>query len=556
MVIALAWLLPNHYLPWTAFHADAWLAAAVLLGTVAPLVRVSSGLRWTPLACVAMVLSCVPWMQFAGGLLPFGGQAWISSCYLFGFALALLVGYRWEAASPGQLANALFLAIIAAGLLSVWLQLHTWLRLGENELTDIWSMGLSGARPYANVGQPNNLATLLFWGLLGCLWFHLSGRLGAATGVALAMILLVGIALTQSRMGTLALTVMVICVWFWRRLWPSQRMPWISTALYIFFWICPFVFRWLTLVLFADQDASFIRLQEQGELRLTAWSLFAQAIFERPWFGFGWTELRSVQVLVPEGMPALGVSFAHSHNLFLDFVLWVGLPLGLLMVAVVLRWFWGKVRAVQSAQDATLIFVLAAIGVHAMVELPLHYAYFLLPVGLFMGMLDARLGARAVVTTPRWTLPALWLCAALALGVTVRDYLRVEASYQKLQFEVARIGLDKTPIGGPPVVLALTQLREWMLLARYKVHPDMAPQELAWMEALTVAYPAPSALYRLAGAYAVNGRVRDSGKWLGKICRFSDPAVCQSFRQMWEAESRLDPAKAAVPWPVATEARP
>ena len=150
----------------------------------------------------------------------------------------------------------------------------------------------------------------------------------------------------------------------------------------------------------------------------------------------------------------------------------------------------------------------------------------------------------------------MWLCAALALGVTVRDYLRVEASYQKLQFEVARIGLDKTPIGGPPVVLALTQLREWMLLARYKVHPDMAPQELAWMEALTVAYPAPSALYRLAGAYAVNGRVRDSGKWLGKICRFSDPAVCQSFRQMWEAESRLDPAKAAVPWPVATEARP
>ena len=41
---------------------------------------------------------------------------------------------------------------------------------------------------------------------------------------------------------------------------------------------------------------------------------------------------------------------------------------------------------------------------HALLELPLHHAYFLLPVGLVIGALDQRMAREPVFTTAPWTM--------------------------------------------------------------------------------------------------------------------------------------------------------
>jgi len=551
LVLSLAWLMPNHFPPWSAFHADAWMGAAVALGAGAVVWRAPGSVAWRGLPLVVAGMVLAPWLQLATGLLPFRGQAWMSSLYLLGFLLVLQVGAVWETASPGQLAKALFLAIGFAAMLSVWLQLFTWLGLWEGaEVTDIWSMGYSGARPYANLGQPNQLATLLIWALLACLWAHVSGLLGRASAVLIAAFLLFGLALTQSRMGWLALTVVVAGVWYWRVLWPDRRLPWAVSGLYLFFWICPFVLRWLQSALMLGNDASFLRMQEQGELRLTAWRLFLQAAWERPWAGYGWTELTQAQIAVADQLPALGVTFGHSHNLFLDLLLWCGIPLGLLLVGVLLRWFWARLRAVQTPQDAAIYMLLGVVAIHAMVELPLHYAYFLLPVGLFMGVLDVRLAAPVVIRTPRWTLTLLCLIAVLALAVTIRDYFRVEASYNALRYEQARINLHKNPKGEPPDVLALTQLREWIRLGRTTIGPGMSERDLEWMASVIRTYPSPSGAFQMAKALALNGHPGQAGLWLVRACKITDTEKCQQVRVAWEQESRNNPLLAAIAWPM------
>ncbi|PIW09923.1 MAG: polymerase, partial [Comamonadaceae bacterium CG17_big_fil_post_rev_8_21_14_2_50_60_13] len=64
--------------------------------------------------------------------------------------------------------------------------------------------------------------------------------------------------------------------------------------------------------------------------------------------------------------------FSHSHNLFLDLVLWCGIPFGLFVSLYLIRWFWLRLRAVRCAEDAVLMLFLLVVGNHAMLELPLH----------------------------------------------------------------------------------------------------------------------------------------------------------------------------------------
>ncbi|MBG6076767.1 PglL family O-oligosaccharyltransferase [Polaromonas sp. CG_9.11] len=551
ILFAFSWLLPVHFPPWSTFPADAWSA---VLGSVAALIllfRSSSALNWHGLPCLAAGLIFLPWIQFFFGLLPFAGQAWISSAYLLGFLLALLIGARWELASPAQLAHGLFIAIGLAAMASVGLQLYTWLGLSESGVMGIWSLGLTGSRPYANLGQPNLLATLLVWGLMACLWAYLHKAVGKWTAICGAAFILLGIALTQSRAGFLALSVILVAVWFWRGLWPSRQLPRVASGLYLYVLMIPALLQWLNSALLLEQYEIYVRVRQQGELRLGAWRMFFQAVSERPWFGYGWTEVSSAQIAVADRFPSQNGIFQLSHNLFLDMVLWTGLPIGFFVAAILIRWLWLRFRAVRRPEEAALFLLLVAVGIHALVEFPLQYAYFLLPVGLVMGMLNVRLGAKVVATLPHWVLSGIWLAAVAVLGVTIRDYARVDIGYGLLRLEQSIVGQGRGPMGGPPDVWVLTQLREWIVMARFRVRPSMSQKELEEMAILTRSYPSLNLAYRLATAFALNGQPAEARVWLSKICNFTDEVQCLLAQRTWALESLNDPRIAFITWPAA-----
>ncbi|APW40287.1 hypothetical protein RD110_26350 [Rhodoferax koreense] len=544
--LSCSWLLPNHYLPWTAFHTDAWSGLAFLGAAIVVLLRFKKPVEWHLSAVVVAVACFIPAIQHLAGLVLFAGQAWIVSLYLLGLLGALLLGQRWEQAQAGQLADGLLLAIGLASIVSVTLQLQTWLGLIDTGIFDIWTMGLSGARPYANLGQPNQLATLLLWGLLGGAWAVHTRRIGAIAFLSFAMFLLMGIALTQSRTAWIGLSFLVACTWYWRHLWRSRRLPWIATGLFICFWTINPLLHMLQEFLGFETSGEYFRQGPQGDLRFAAWELFSRAVTEHPWLGYGWTTVGRAQLSLAEAFPPLYPTFGHSHNLFLDFALWLGLPLGLLFSASLIWWSVRTFLKVSDAGSAILVMCLGAVGIHAMLEFPLNYAYFLLPAGAMAGILNQRGGGR-VWETPRWSFLAILTIAALLLAVVIRDYFRVESSYREARFENARIGT--LPIGQPPDVIVLDQLSENINFMRYDVKEGMSTSQLDALVKVATAYPGGGRSYKVAKALALNGRASDASRWLRTVCKISDPAECAVIQQVWARDAANNPLIAAVPWP-------
>jgi len=546
------WLLPNHYWPWLSFHTDAWIALVLLMATVAIVFRSQGTFVWNRITLLATFLVFVPWIQYFFGIVPLAGTAWISSAYLLGFLLAMLAGARWESSDPGQFANGLFLAVGIAAILAVGLQLKQWLGLDGLEL---WTMGGGVQRPSANLGQPNQLGTLLLWGVLSTGWGVIHKRIGVWVALLMATYLLFGIALTGSRTAGIGVALLVAAFWFWRHLWDSRRLPWVATGLGLFYVFCVIGVGWLQIAPQVDAQslepalADFARTNV--EIRPTAWAAFIDAVWRSPFFGYGWNQGVLAQVTVSTEHPELHGVFRYSHNLFLDFVLWCGVPLGGVISIALVWWLFKRLRAVQSSEDALLAVFLLVIANHAMLELPLHFAYFLLPVGMVMGVLNTRLAARPLFSLGRGGALGLSVAAAIFLVLIIRDYSRIEESYLTLRFEEQ--GIQTSSPKEPPDVLLLTQWRDYIYYARFEPRTGLTKDELDWMGNVTGLFPTARFFQKYAMALALNQRPAEASLWLQRMSKMVPEAQCLILKKMWARQSVSIPEIAAIPWPVEAE---
>ncbi|MCM2341556.1 O-antigen ligase family protein [Rhodoferax sp.] len=541
--LALGWLLPNHYRPWIAFHSEAWIAAVLLLALAALIWRSRGSMALHRITLGVALLIGMPWLQYGLGLIFQPGVAWISCAFLLGLFLALLLGAKWEAINPGQLGDALFLAIGVAAVVLVGLQLQQWLQVDGLEL---WRLRGGTERPSANIGQPNQLATLLLWGVLAAAWGLTRGRISGGVAILLVAFLLFGIALTGSRTAWIGVALLVVASWWWRSLWRSARLPWVATGLGCYFVLCIVVQGWWR-ALDGAVPADVVRMS--SELRPLAWTVFLDAAWQRPWFGYGWNQTAMAQLAVATEHPSLHGVFLYAHNLFLDLILWCGIPLGLLVSASLVVWVWRCFRAVQSAENAVLLLFLLVVANHAMLELPLYYAYFLLPAGLVMGMLNTRMGARPALYVARWAAALLWLAATTLLVLLVRDYSRVEPSYENLNYEWSRI---KVASIGPPDVLLLTQWHDFVAFARHEPKAGLNQAELDALRNMPELFSGALFLHKYASFLALNQRPDEARLWLQRLCKVVTESECRAAKGIWAKQSLKHPEIAAIPWPVKT----
>ncbi|MCW5644128.1 MAG: O-antigen ligase C-terminal domain-containing protein [Rhodoferax sp.] len=543
LLLQCAWLLPNHYPPWTSFHQDAWSATVVLTGAAVVLLLRQAATPVFGITLLAGALALVPGLQFAAGLVKSAGNAWLSTAYLLGFTLAILVGTRWERARAGHLADYLFMAIFIAAILSVALQFNQW--LGMDRL-DIWAMGGWYGRPYANFGQPNQLATFLLWGVLALGWAYVRGQIRGWIAFAAALYLLFGVALTASRAAWVGLFVIVALTWYWRALWPDRRAPWAVTALGLYFIVCVMSTTWLSVELVGATTAYSSEIaRKSGEARPAIWAMFIDAATRQPWFGHGINQVGQAQLEVTLDHRPMHIYYAHAHNLFLDLVLWLGIPVGLAISACLAWWGWRRFRAVASAENAMLVLFLLVVANHAMLELPLHYAYFLLPVGLVIGMVEVRLGALSLFALGRPALAGLWLTGALMLSLIVHDYLRVEAAFRAQRFEWANI---KTAPSEPPDVFLLDQWVDFFRMVRFEPRAGMTEKELQWARDVAAANAFPGLYQKLGVALALNGRPEEAALWMRRMCHVRPLEHCAAVQMMWTAQAKQSASIAAVPW--------
>lgn len=532
IVLALGWLLPNHYRPWTAFQSEAWVAFVLM--AVVPWAVLRAPVKFSCDAFVGAVLAtaAIPFVQLVFGQIAYFGHAWINSLYLIGLAVAILTGCVWERNNPCRLIDMLCLAIGMACLFSVFLQLCQWLDLDG---LGIWLVESNVSRPSANLGQPNNLATLLLWGALATFWAWVRSKIGALVAIFTALFLLFGVALTGSRTAWLAVGVLVAAGWWWQVVWRSKHVPWVLTALGCYFVACAVMLKVHALNVHIPGSALTHIAGSLTDVRLSAWRQLVGAVLESPLFGYGWAQTANAYILVSENSPALHVVFGQAHNIFLDLILWCGVPVGGLLAWVIFSRFWRLFRQANSPESVVLFCFLLVVANHALLEFPLYYAYFLLPAGLVLGTLFARDQApKYTFELSRRIFAVLGVVSAIMLSITLIDYLKVENSYSILRIEWAGYKLASNP--QPPRVIALNQWHHIIKHARVVPSAGISESELEEMRQITLLAHKPIDFRVLASSLLLNGKGAESELWLKRLCNVENEQFCAAFG---DSESRF-----------------
>ncbi len=224
-----------------------------------------------------------------------------------------------------------------------------------------------------NLRQPNQLATLMIWGLLSATF--LLRRL-AVLWLAVSLPLLATLFATGSRVGVLSL-VLIVGVALLRsrraRAWP--RAAWLAAGL-------------VALVLLWFAASAFTRATAEPALaqRLALWRDVWTLIQHSPWLGVGWGQLNFAWTLTPLPARAPDV-FDHAHSLPLNLAAELGWPVAAGVLALLALTLWRARAAVRSRDGATAFLMLATILLHSLFEYPLWFAYFLLPSAFLLAWL-------------------------------------------------------------------------------------------------------------------------------------------------------------------------
>lgn len=533
IVLGLAYLVPNHSPPWVVFHEDTVAATAFIPLMIWGLLLKE---KKPTLMIGVFFLALFPIAQLLSGKIIFSSDSWLAALYLLGFAFSISAGARIasEIAPKRDLILAdlspLFACFIFSGLLSVAIAIHQWLDLG---ILGLYVVDMRfGGRPYANLAQPNQLATLLLLGEIGLIFMLEMRVIRAPVAFGGAMILAFGLAMTQSRSVLLALLLFWFA-FFGLRARASLRTRLFPLSMVTAFYACV-TWKWSTInekLLLSGGTSLAERLNQ--DLRLTLWEQMLDAITRAPWLGYGWNQLPIAQQITALDHPATHHYFTSAHNLFFDLAIWCGLPIAVVVAICLLAWFIAQIKYCRDPQSwCALVAVLLVFG-HSLVEFPLYYAYFLLPIGFLMGALQVNLPK----TTPwsiRFSHLLLWAGGGMGLALffaVVTEYPGWEQEWQRVRFEKAKIGAIET--AASPRVLVLTEFPAVIKFARTDPTRNMSTDDLYEMQRVVRRFGWANNLFKYALAMGLNDEPRKAEDALAQLCKMHTKRNCKEARETW-----------------------
>ncbi len=334
-----------------------------------------------------VLLLALPWLW------PFtAGPTAATLPYLAGLGVAALLLLAWPPdVDTGT--RALRAGWLLAALASAVIALLQYFNL-EAPLFP-WVNQAQVGQAFGNLRQPNQLATLLVIGLLALVAQARAGRLSVWLTAALGVPLLTALAATASRVGAVELLLLgALCLWWVRGSGSLRRAGALLAAAWLVYALAALALPWALQASEGQGGRDLIERLREGEgtcgSRLILWRNVLHLIALRPWAGWGWGELDWAHYMTLYD----GARFCHildnAHNLPLQLAVELGLPVALLACAA-LAWAVWRARPWAERQPARQLAwgVLAAIGLHSLVEYPLWYAPFQIAVALCLWLLWA-----------------------------------------------------------------------------------------------------------------------------------------------------------------------
>ncbi len=428
LMCLLPFLLSRHQLPIAAFWNE-WSAVVLgLLAVVAVFGRSTYEMQavphiiWLPLV-FALLLGVQAWLlpavNSSSVLMAVLYLLWVGAIMLLGRQLRHIFGLE-------KTCDAVAGAILTGTLISALIVL----------IQQVYPQGLGGLvsakfmlQASAHLGQPNHLADYLALGLASLGYLLLRFNLKTWLVVCSALLLLLAMTLAGSRSAWLYL---ILLTGLGLRLQAGTR----HHAIIFFIGLIPafalmqFALHLSWIAISAPVITTLDRMEHAGgnfhdrwDIWRAAWAMFKDA----PWMGLGWGEFdwgyfeRASQL----GVATIDQRVSHAHNLVLQLLAETGVSGLLLVLAGLASWLLRILRGEHRTLPYFLLFALLGIlGIHAMLEYPLWYAYFLGIAALLLGLADP-LDFPAGPTLRRAT--ALLAGAGLLLaGSLAWDYSKIE----------------------------------------------------------------------------------------------------------------------------------
>lgn len=387
----------RHAAPLPSFYSE-WLAALLGLGGLFVfLSRKGDGL-FIPSALLAPVALAIVF-SLHGGLItpPYPTLLTLTVEYLVLAALLMLAAHNLgKFMSTESLHRPLAMALLLGGGVSALLGIaQHW---GLDTLAPAFIAKRVIPESYGNLAQANHYATYQVMALVALTYLHAAGRWSRLALVVVAPILLLSLSYSGARSTWLYLATLLLLAWFVRsRLEDATRRNLVFAATYAFV-----VFGMIQFALSLAPNESLTALERLGAdlpvvaqdavvapharqmLYGAAWGLF----LEHPLGGVGLQQLplHYLQFHASQGMSVLTPldSIRYVHNLPLQFMAELGFA-GLLLALAMMVWLVRAVITIKTIEAWMAMVILTIISLHALLEYPLHYAYFLVPFSILAG---------------------------------------------------------------------------------------------------------------------------------------------------------------------------
>lgn len=528
-----SWLQPLHLLPWMSLHSEVLAFIAILAATANSLFsgKYKKKILLPRLAIWVVLFSLVVVVQYAFGKIQYFGDLIVYLLYLSAALLALLIGGNSDRSD--ELLDVMSFVVLIGGSITVIILLLQVLGM------DVDSQYVNPMpqlrRPGGNMGQPNHAATLFVMAIAGVCYLGVRRYLSALLVTLFLFVLILGLAITESRSGLISLLLMSIFGVI-KLLIDKRRSAVVYVLLFIgvqqlFWWLWPLFFFWFWGLSVGDAGGINRLSAMGGNLRLIMWGEIFDAASQKPWVGWGWGQLpKALNATVDQY--AISAPFTYSHNIIIDIMVAFGIPVAALCCYGIARFCYSLLRNSRNFfvfWGGALVF---PIGIHSLLEFPYAYAYFLIPACVLLGRIQGEFGSAVSIGIQQRVLVVIVCCtSALALWV-MWDYIALEEDFRVARFESMRIG---APPSGytPPQALVLTQLKSMALAARIQPSSKMNEESILELREVALRFPYTGFQNRYALALALNNRADESLRQLKVIRVMQGEQTYSDLEGLW-----------------------
>lgn len=553
-VFLLPFLWLTHPWPLHSFYNE-WIAGFLMLLVVGAGIFMSTRERQDafrlPLASLLFAgLGGVVAVQYALGMFTYSSNALFPVLILSLAAAACASGaHMARRIGLSVLVPSICLVLIAGGLFNVLVQL---IQLMSNSGIDLPFVRFrTSGSLYGALGQQNHLATYLCWALVSTLYLYARRSLRPGLAVLVITLLLAGLTMTTSRMTWVQVTCIAVAgsLFILRMDAPARPARWyLLIALPLWYLAVSLLLPQLLEAAGIDglrSSLARIATEEIGgprrRLMEQAWSIF----LAHPVLGVGPGEFNYHQFMLPGRME--GVQFASSpHNILFDLLAMTGLVGTLLFLAILVPLLFRIVSSARTIEAVACVLMLAAFGIHTLLEYPQWYAYFLLPAAFLFGALETKF-IRIPQNLLSRTLPAASVAYGIALSAMLLvQYAQLEALYarhyvrNRLVTTVDSKAVER--IDGFAQQTLFTGPAEYLLCFNFYLNEIALERKLA-ISSRAVRYLAePNIVYRHVILLALSGRQEEGIAFLRQMAKHSPKEydeVARELRRLGDAQPEI-----------------